>query len=326
MDSFHSIESVATNGTIRSITHIFEIFYFRILSLGVENRPSRFGETNTNSVHEHQSSIIQARPTKLGRCALTNHFFLESTTYSTIATRIIRRKRLNMTKFTSFVAQLLLAIPMTYAYLDEHGPRDRFWRHNQEEKTLIVDGKNRYGDLEQCIQNSLTDEERAAIKNDTAVHRRVSQTHNDPHRGWTMLVNIEQAIAPSHAKAVQTLAACVRQTIPGSYESRSMSVEMGFQSDVGLGGNCPTHLAPLIQMWFPEVFDEMHRTLELAYEAAGWSAYLPEKGYEYMSTLPDPKDVGFRATEHLTYNDFKGKFCCIVSSYLQSERLLKVIA
>lgn len=220
-----------------------------------------------------------------------------------------------MTKFASFVA-LQLITPVTFAYLDEHGPRDRFWRHNQEEKTLIVDGKNRYEDLEQCIQNSLTDEDRVAIKNDTAVNRRVAQTHIDPHRGWTMLVNVEQAIAPSHAKAIQTLATCVQQTIPASYESRSMSVEMGYLNDVGLGGNCPTHLAPLVQMWFPEVFYEMHRTLELAYEAAGWSAYLPEKGYEYLSTLPDPKDVGFRATEHLTYNDFKGKFHDAISSYL----------
>jgi hypothetical protein len=86
-----------------------------------------------------------------------------------------------------------------------------------------------------------------------------------------------------------------------------MYKEMDYDEDPGLGGNCPTHLAPLVGVFLPEVIAEMDKTLNVAYEAAGWNTIVEEdalKDWRRPEKLFPPSKVGVRASEHLTYSDF----------------------
>ena len=43
---------------------------------------------------------------------------------------------------------------------DYVGPLDRFWRHHKLQRTLIVDGVEHYENIDTCIHDSLTEEDR----------------------------------------------------------------------------------------------------------------------------------------------------------------------
>lgn len=198
---------------------------------------------------------------------------------------------------------------------EECGARDRFWRHHVETKTLLHDGVNHYPTILQCLQDELTpteldDIQSPATTTTAAQSRKVGQMIHDPVYGNAMVVVVENAMAPVHVKAVQTLAKCVKVHLPHLYESRPMYQEMNLDEDPGYGGNCPTHLAPLIGIFWPTVVEEMQRTLETAYFASGsgWPQ-LVEADQVDDSIIREqkqfhPDHVGMRASEHLTYSDF----------------------
>jgi hypothetical protein len=194
------------------------------------------------------------------------------------------------------------------------GPRDRFWRHHVTEESLLYNGVNYYHDIRSCIDDSVTPEERLAAKTSTTTATTSSSTRKarsvirDPIDNTAMLVVVENALLPIHVKLVQTLATCVRTFLPHLYESRAMYQEMDLDEDTGLGGNCPTHLAPLVGVFVPDVVEEMYRTLQTAYDAAGWKRIVDieqrDHALEREVTLFPPQDLGMRASEHLTYRDF----------------------
>jgi hypothetical protein len=194
---------------------------------------------------------------------------------------------------------------------EQIGSRDRFWKHNVEEEKLIHDGVNHYHTLKNCIQEKLSERDYANLKtvNNNAI-RRAGKTINDPfNHNIPMLVAVENAMHPVHVRAVQALASCVRKILPHLYESRAMYQEMNLDEDDGSGGNCPTHLAPLVGVFLPEVVKEMEATVQVAYQATtGWqegvahdqaNPHLPREKKMYP-----PEEVGIRASEHLTYSDF----------------------
>jgi hypothetical protein len=197
---------------------------------------------------------------------------------------------------------------------DYVGPHDRFWRHNKLEKTLIVNGVEHYENIGTCIHDSLTEEDHqlmSIIPDDRAVGQTISETLEN-HHGGVFFVQVENAITPVHAKAVQALASCVRKHIPSMHESRPVYKEFGLDEDPGLGGNNPTHLAPLVGMFLPEVKEDVMRTIQLAYDAAGWNEILTKPDKAAFSDMgevrarirPEPKDLGFRVSELLTYTNF----------------------
>jgi hypothetical protein len=197
---------------------------------------------------------------------------------------------------------------------DYVGPHDRFWRHNKLEKTLIVNGVEHYENIGTCIHDSLTEEDHQlmyVIPDDRAVGQTISETLEN-HHGGVFFVEVVNAITPVHAKAVQALASCVRKYIPSMHESRPMYKEFGLDEDPGLGGNNPTHLAPLVGIFLPEVKEALMRTIQFAYDAAGWNELLTKPDQAAFSDVgkvramihPEPKDLGFRASEHLTYTNF----------------------
>jgi hypothetical protein len=187
------------------------------------------------------------------------------------------------------------------------GTRDRFWRHHVDQETLVFEGVDHYHNIRNCIQENMTPEEYQQIPSVTSNDRRAGRKIINPFTSTNMLVIVEKAMHPTHVKAVQSLAMCVRKFIPSLYESRAMYQEMDLDTDPGLGGNCPTHLAPLVSVFLPVVVDEMQDTLVTAYRAAGWQDIV-SSDYKNQNKsdkrLVHPDQVGIRASEHLTYTDF----------------------
>jgi hypothetical protein len=193
------------------------------------------------------------------------------------------------------------------------GPRDRFWRHHVATKTLIYNNVDYYDTIQTCLDDTLTAEEKVAINTQTAegIRHAGRLITEDFDEDAVFLVHVKKAILPIHVKAVQTLAACARSALPHLYESRPMYQEWNLDEDPGLGGNCPTHLVPLVGIFFPKVMEQMQQTLETAYVAAGWEALVDRDRYQLYygqthraAAIHAPENVGIRASEHLTYNDF----------------------
>ena len=194
------------------------------------------------------------------------------------------------------------------------GPRDRFWRHHAATKSLIYEGVDHFDAIQSCLDDALTEADWNAINTQTAHGiRHASRFYYeiDGNDQDVFLVHLKKAILPIHVKAVQTMAKCARTSLPHLYESRPMYQEWNLDEDPGLGGNCPTHLAPLVGIFMPRVIDQMQQTLELAYQSAEWDERA--KRDEYWQAQGDlarddaihaPEHVGIRASEHLTYNDF----------------------
>ncbi|KAL7564514.1 hypothetical protein ACA910_017673 [Epithemia clementina (nom. ined.)] len=193
---------------------------------------------------------------------------------------------------------------------DWKGPRDRFWRHHVQDQTLILHGVDYYQTMISCLKDQMTAQEWNDIDTTRADTRTIGFKLRDEYRNnKVILMVVERAMAPLHVKAIQSLATCVRTIFPQFYEARSLYIEMELDEDPGVGGNNPTHLAPLVGVFLPAVMAEMQRTLELAYDAAGWSYYhkhnLTKHGFRQNEVIPMPNEIGFRASEHLTYKDFR---------------------
>eukprot|EP00537_Pseudo-nitzschia_pungens_P014558 CAMPEP_0172383302 /NCGR_PEP_ID=MMETSP1061-20121228/1197_1 /TAXON_ID=37318 /ORGANISM="Pseudo-nitzschia pungens, Strain cf. pungens" /LENGTH=837 /DNA_ID=CAMNT_0013111495 /DNA_START=154 /DNA_END=2667 /DNA_ORIENTATION=- len=200
--------------------------------------------------------------------------------------------------------------PVELLTKQEIGSRDRFWKHHLLEERLIHNGVNHYHTIQQCIQEKLNDEYSQLKRVTNHSVRKVGRTIEDPHNeNIPMLVVVENAMHPIHVRAVQSLAACIRVSLPHLYESRAMYQEMNLDEDDGSGGNCPTHLAPLVGLFLPDVVKEMEATLEVAFRGTpGWQAMVKKDQVDvYMpreKKMYPPSEVGIRASEHLTYSDF----------------------
>lgn len=201
-----------------------------------------------------------------------------------------------------------LLITSASSTLIELGSQDRFWRHHVEDKSLIIDGVEQFQALQRCLEENLSAEDREQIrtvKPERSVGRKII---DEEGLGPVILVEVIQGMHPLHVKAVQTMATCLRTLVPKMYESRPMYKEFNMKEDPGIGGNCPTHLAPILSIFLPDVVREMYNTAEYAYDASGWKALVirdellgvdrREGGFVH------PRETGFRASEHLTYKDF----------------------
>mmetsp|Transcript_26645 Transcript_26645/g.63514 ORF Transcript_26645/g.63514 Transcript_26645/m.63514 type:complete len:838 (-) Transcript_26645:227-2740(-) len=216
-----------------------------------------------------------------------------------------------ITSLLSFSSVTLTLVDARDLTNEECGDRDRFWRHHVTTETLMHEGVNYYPKIKHCLEDKLTPDEQQQIQTTTNIgKRRPGHMEFDPVHKNAMMVVVENAISPIHAKAVQTLAQCVRTNLPHLYESRAMYQEMNLDEDDGLGGNCPTHLAPLVSIFLPKVVEEMQRTLETAYNAPNsqWPRLVgqDQKDPTLVRELRmfAPEHVGMRASEHLTYSDF----------------------
>jgi len=187
------------------------------------------------------------------------------------------------------------------------GPRDRFWRHHAATKSLIYEGVDHFDAIQSCLDESLTEEDWKAINTQSADGIRNSHRIYYESDQEIFLVHIKKAILPIHVRAVQTMAKCARKSLPHLYESRPMYQEWNLDEDPGLGGNCPTHLAPLVGIFMPRVIDQMQQTLEYAFLVAEWDELVERDSHRLDrgtiardDAMHAPEHVGIRASEHMS--------------------------
>jgi hypothetical protein len=125
------------------------------------------------------------------------------------------------------------------------------------------------------------------------------------------LLIVKNAMTPAMVKGVRALSACVKTNIPKFHEVRPMYQEYNLPNDdQNLGGNSPTHLLPFLGIYLPQIVDDIFRTIRFAYDAAGWKALtvrdeiLGQFELNRPHSFPEPENLGFRASEHLSYADF----------------------
>lgn len=107
------------------------------------------------------------------------------------------------------------------------GPRDRFWKHHATHKTLIIDGIEHYSTIQNCLQTTLTVDDQNAlstIPTNRTIGRLIVDTPTKKF-GQILLVEIVNAMTPTHVRAVQALASCIRTHIPSLYERRALYLE-----------------------------------------------------------------------------------------------------
>jgi hypothetical protein len=107
--------------------------------------------------------------------------------------------------------------------------------------------------------------------------------------GNVIAVEVSLALTEWEIVQIQTLAQCVREHLSdaGQFVVRSFGEEKG--------GNDCTYLAPLLQVFLPDVAEQVVSIACLAWEAAEWE----KDGY------PNPKSLGIRTSEHLSYKGWR---------------------
>ncbi len=201
------------------------------------------------------------------------------------------------------------------------GPQDRFWRHHVSSQSLVLNGVDYYDTIQSCLfDDKLTTEDVEAlniIPSNRTIGTTIQEasTSRQPQHvkfaGQTIFVEVKNAMTPMHAKAIQSLAECIRTYIPSLHEHRAMYKEFELDEDPGIGGNNPTHLAPLVGIFLPQVRKDMMRVLSMAHSYANWTELFEDDYKEFNPDTksrtrihPNPENLGFRASEHLTYTNF----------------------
>ena len=164
-------------------------------------------------------------------------------------------------------------------------PRNQFWAHvEQEQKGLQDDDGERYHDMKECLQEKKLsaiiedDDGHTSLLPPPTIIDSLTDTKNR-----TILVEIINAISPSHVRAIQDLASCTRLYFPKTRLEHRNFLDSG-------GGNDVTFINILLQLFLPEVYDTVVRVTEMAYKEAGWGTQLG---------LRPPSKCGLRTAEHL---------------------------
>eukprot|EP00536_Pseudo-nitzschia_multiseries_P011917 jgi/Psemu1/289978/fgenesh1_pg.433_\ len=202
--------------------------------------------------------------------------------------------------------------------IEYYGPRDRFWRHHAETKTLLLGGIDRYPSIESCLNERITPDEWTRIRRPQNLDRQVGTRFMDgAGKREVFLVEVVNAMSPIHAKAVRALKDCVREHIPLLYEKRPMYqvYEVNESEDETvkeeMGGNNPTHLNSVIAIFLPDVVKEQYETLAFAYHHAGWQAMVVRdnlldryRAGSHDAAFVPVEHAGMRACEFLEYEGF----------------------
>jgi hypothetical protein len=198
-----------------------------------------------------------------------------------------------MMKFFQAIVFCVVIITYREAKADtaqKWSPRNKYWRHILKEQSGLEDGNGEhFEDMQSCVQTALSESSDVdvVLQDKTAVPTIVDTLKDIQNR--TILVEIGDAITPSQVESVKRLAACARLYFPESrFEHRDF--------EGSGGGNDVTYLNILLQIFLPEVFENVVNIAELAYEKAGWG--------EQLQLLP-PNMCGLRTSEYLHYKEFK---------------------
>ncbi|VEU36425.1 unnamed protein product [Pseudo-nitzschia multistriata] len=203
-----------------------------------------------------------------------------------------------------------------------YGPIDRFWRYHAEKKTLVLGGVEYYDTIQSCMDEKLTPEEWASVRQPQELDRSVGTRFLDYEgKREVFLIEVKNAMSPIHAKAVRVLKDCVKNNISVLHEHRPMYqvYEVSESADQSLkdemGGNNPTHLNSIIAIFLPDVVKEQYKTLAFAYHHAGWQALVVRdeildryRAGSYDAAFVPVEHAGMRACEYLTYEGFNNLY------------------
>jgi len=167
-------------------------------------------------------------------------------------------------------------------------PRNKYWRHLLKEQSGLDDGNGEhFDDMQSCVETALSESNDVVLQDKTAVPTIVDTLTDSQNR--TVLVEIGNAITPSQVESVKRLAACTKLYFPESrFDHREFTMSGG--------GNDCTFMNILLQIFSPEVFENVINIAKLAYKKAGWGEQL---------RLRPPHMCGLRTAEYLNYKEFK---------------------
>ena len=160
----------------------------------------------------------------------------------------------------------------------EWTPRSRHWINDEffEQETAAQ--------LRRDLQVQVVEEEKEEGPGATEI---VTTLHRNKD-GNAIAVEISSALTEDEAAGVESLAQSVRVHLgDDNFEHRSFGEEKG-------GNNC-IYLAPLLQVFRPDIALKVITTIRLAWKDADWD----RQGY------PDPFSLGVRTSEFLSYQGWK---------------------
>lgn len=206
----------------------------------------------------------------------------------------VRRARLII--LTMIVSSLFRAVPLCAraaggreSNTRRWKPRNQFWAHILEGRAGLVDDGDgeQFDNMELCLESTLK------LLGDDLVHNDTPPVVVDTladSMNHTILVEVANAISPAQAQAIKNLAECTRRYFPNT---RFQHRDFGAQG----GGNDCTFVNILLQLFLPQVYENVVHITELAYEEARWGKQL---------NLQPPSTCGLHSSEYLDYRDFKG--------------------
>jgi hypothetical protein len=115
-----------------------------------------------------------------------------------------------------------------------------------------------------------------------------------------LLVEVASALNEYEVNALQAAGLCVRQHFKSQYHARA------FVS----GGNYCTYMSAFLQLLAPGVVAQLQSVTHLAWQAAGWNnTIISDSSHEDKSAstsqYPNPRSLGLRTTEILSYKSWK---------------------
>ncbi|KAL7501132.1 hypothetical protein ACHAWT_010883 [Skeletonema menzelii] len=172
---------------------------------------------------------------------------------------------------------------------EKWSPQNKYWVHILKEQSGLEDGGGEhFNDIQNCMVVKSQNNDDVIPADSIATPKIVDSMTDSQNR--TILIEIGNAITPSQVESVKRLAACTRQYFPESrFEHRGFDLADG-------GGNDCTYLNILLQIFLPDVYENVVNITEMAYKKAGWG--------EQLQLLPRNK-CGLRTSEYLNYNEFK---------------------
>ena len=183
----------------------------------------------------------------------------------------------------------LIAVVAEGSPMQSNAPLNRFWKHIAEEHAGLDDeqsGLDRFNDIQKCMQDKLSNVD--ILKLEEQTKPTIIDTLEDTHTR-TILVEVGNAISPIQAQAINHLAECTQASFP---ETRFQHRDFTQTS----GGNDCTFINTLLQLFLPQVYNNVVHITEMAYEEGEWGNQLD---------LPHPDECGLRTSEYLSYGEFK---------------------
>lgn len=207
--------------------------------------------------------------------------------------------------------------------------RSRFWEGTNNRTIYTGDDMNEEMEatLHQCVKDNLTQSNGngepswdilttpSVVNMQPAVNEESHEQHYAP---TPLVVEVASALNEYEVNALQAVESCVRQHLEArQYEARSFG-ELG-------GGNDCTYMSAFLQILAPGVVAQIQSVAHVAWQAAGWNTTIisdrnDDDESAPTSQYPDPRSLGLRTTEVLSYKTWKH-----LATHLDTESIFTIV-